>query len=169
MKVLIHLIALASSTLAAAGQQPAASIEVPQGARVIREAKGDGVQIYTCSQPPEHPTWMLTRPDARLLDSSERPIGTHFAGPTWKLTDGGEVQGVLMPPPKPSPDKDSIPWLLLRAKEGTAKGSLGSVAFITRTETHGGVSPTKGCKTPRDIGKTTQVHYTAKDTFYAEK
>ena len=26
------------------------------------------------------------------LDASGKVIGSHFAGPTWKLTDGGQVQ-----------------------------------------------------------------------------
>jgi len=132
------------------------------------QAKGDGVQIYTCSQTPEGMKWTLKGPEARLLDASTRPIGTHFAGPTWKLNDGGLVQGELMAN-KPSPDSGNIPWLLLRAKEGTAAGSLATVAFIRRSETHGGVAPATGCKSPKDISKTASVPYTATYSFYSAK
>lgn len=182
MKVaVIHLIVAAACSLPAVGQQPTAgqqatagqqptvsdSIDLPKGARLVLQAKGDGVQIYTCSETPSGGVkWSPPRPDARLLDASGHPIGTHFAGPTWKLKDGGQVQGAKK---GEQPHAGSIPWLLLDSKEGTATGSLASVAFIRRTETHGGVEPTSGCKSKQDVNKTVQVPYTATYTFYAEK
>jgi hypothetical protein len=176
MKVPVrHLIVAAACSLPAVGQQPTVSdsIDLPQGARVLLQAKGDGVQNYVCSEDPagtKTPAgmkWTLKGPEARLLDASKRPIGTHFAGPTWKLNDGSQVQGVLKG--KTWPDKGSIEWLRLDAKEGTATGSLASVAFIRRTDTHGGLAPTTGCRAPKDASKTVSVPYTATYTFYAEK
>ena len=169
MKVsVIHLIVAVACSLPAAGQQPAVSdkIDPPQGSRVVLQAKGDGVQIYACIETPSGFEWSPPRPEARLLDSSGHPIGTHFAGPTWKLNDGGQVQGELS---GRKAHDGTIPWLLLRAKEGTATGSLASVAFVQRTETQGGVAPASGCKSQKDVKKTAQVHYTATYTFYAEK
>lgn len=131
-------------------------------------AKGDGVQIYTCTDAPAGTKWVLKGPEAKLLDAAGQVVGTHFAGPTWKLNDGGQVQGELMAN-KPAPEAGSIPWLLLRAKAGTASGSLAAVGYIRRTETHGGVALGSGCQTATDVGKTTQVPYTATYTFYAEK
>ena len=127
------------------------------------------MQIYTCTQTPDGPKWVLTGPDARLLDDSGKVIGTHFAGPTWKLNDGGQVQGIKMTDYQQEPN--SVPWLLLRAKAGTAEGSLATVAFIRRSETKGGVAPAKGCKSPKDVSHAVpaRVPYTATYTFYAEK
>jgi len=68
-----------------------------------------------------------------------------------------------------SRDTGSIPWLRLRAKEGTATGSLASVAYIRRTETNGGLAPQSGCKSQKDVKKTIQIHYTATYSFYAER
>jgi hypothetical protein len=164
----IRLIVVAASATALNAQQPAGSIDVPEGARVVLTAKGDGVQIYSCSDSNGGFKWVLKGPDAKLLDADGKVIGTHFAGPTWQLNDGGLVQGEL-PVPKQSPEKGSIPWLKLSAKAGTASGSLASVAIIRRTETHGGVAPASGCQTSADAGKTVQVPYTATYTFYAEK
>ena len=152
--------------MAVTAQQPAASIDVSEGARVVLQVKGDGVQIYTCSETPSGIKWTLKGPDARLMDGSGRIVGTHFAGPTWKLNDGGLVQGELLAS-KPAPEAASIPWLLLRAKAGSTAGSLASVGYIRRTETHGGVAPATGCLTKEDAGKTTQAQYTATYTFYA--
>lgn len=170
MKVaVIHLMVAAACGLTAVGQQPAASniIDPPKGAQVVLRAKGDGVQIYTCSATPTGGVdWSPAKPDARLLDKSGHPIGTHFAGPTWKLNDGGQVQGELS---GRQAHDGTIPWLLLRAKDGTATGSLASIAYIQRTETEGGVAPPSGCKSQKDVKKTVQIHYTATYTFYAEK
>jgi hypothetical protein len=60
-----------------------------------------------------------------------------------------------------------VAWLLLRAKAGTATGALADVAFIRRTETHGGAAPASGCDSTQDADKNIQVHYTANYTFYS--
>ena len=163
----------ASLTLAALSvcplhaQHPAASIDLPAGAQVVLQATGDGVQIYTCTAAPDGAKWVLKAPDARLLDASGHSIGHHFAGPTWKLNDGGQVQGQLIAS-KPSPQAGSAAWLLLRAKPGTATGTLADVALIRRTDTRGGAAPASGCQGPQDAGKTVRVPYTATYTFYSD-
>lgn len=169
MRVLVlSLIAAAASIPALFAQQSGGSIDLPQGAQAVLQANGDGVQIYTCTDAPGGLKWVLKAPDAKLLDSSGKVIGHHFAGPTWKLEDGGQVQGELMAS-RPAPEAGSVAWLLLRAKAGTATGTLAGVAFIRRTETHGGVAPASGCESSGDAGKTVQIPYTARYTFYSEK
>lgn len=155
---------LAAITLPA--QQNAVSIDAPTGARPILEVKGDGFQVYSCTSTPQGRKWILKAPDAKLLDASSNVIGSHFAGPSWKFSDGGEVQGELIAS-QPSSDPDSVPWLLLRAKPGTAVGSLASVAFIRRTNTHGGAARTTGCQADADTGKSDRIPYTATYTFYS--
>src|SRR6266567_7221394 len=162
----MNLIGLA--VMALLSQQPSPSIEVPERTEVVLQAKGDGVQIYICTDAPGGTKWTLKGPDAKLLDASGHVIGTHFAGPTWKLNDGGQVQGELIAS-KPAPEAGSVPWLLLRAKPGTATGSLAAIAFIRRTETHGGVAPGPGCQSAQDVSKTMAIPYTASYAFYAGK
>ncbi|MGA2218969.1 MAG: DUF3455 domain-containing protein [Terracidiphilus sp.] len=166
------LIAIAASLTALQAQQtppqPPASIDLPAGPQVVLEAQGNGVQKYLCTEIHDGTNsglkWVLTGPDAKLLDASGKNIGSHFAGPTWKLNDGSQVQGDLIGS-KPSPQANAVPWLLLRAKAGTATGSLANVAYIRRTETIGGVPLTSVCES----GKNLQVGYTAKYTFYSVK
>lgn len=158
--------AILLSSIALLAQQNAVSIDVPAGARSILTAKGDGFQIYTCTQTAQGVKWILKAPDAKLLDASGNVIGSHFAGPSWKLSDGGEVQGELIAN-RPSSDPDSVAWLLLRAKPGTATGSFASVAFIRRTDTHGGAAGTAGCQSDADSGKSERIPYTATYTFYS--
>ncbi len=160
------LIVAAVSILSLAAQQPGDSTDPPAGARAVLQSKGEGVQIYVCSRAHDRFQWTLKAPDAKLLDASGNIIGSHFAGPTWKLLDGSQVQGELIAS-KPSPDANSVAWLLLRAKSGTATGSLANVAFIRRTETRGGVAAESECQDSQDAGKTVQIKYTATYTFYA--
>jgi Protein of unknown function (DUF3455) len=162
------LIAAAVTILTLPAQQTSGPIDIPAGARALLQAKGDGVQIYACTASPEGAKWALKGPDAKLLDATGRTIGSHFVGPTWKLEDGSQVQGELIAS-QPAPEADSIAWLLLRAKSGSATGTLADVAFIRRTETHGGVAPKSGCASSGDVGSTVQIPYTATYTFYAER
>jgi hypothetical protein len=162
----VSLIVAVAAIPALQAQQTNASIDPPAGAQVVLQAHGDGVQIYTCTSTPDATKWVLKAPDAKLLDATGKQIGTHFAGPMWKLNDGSQVQGELVAN-MPSPEAGSVAWLLLRAKAGTAEGALASVAFIRRTDTHGGAAPASGCVSSQDAGKTAQVHYTATYTFYS--
>lgn len=167
MRILVSsLILAAASTPHLCAQRADASIDPPAGAQVMLQVKGDGVQIYTCTSAAGAIKWILKAPDAKLMDASGKVIGSHFAGPTWKLDDGGQVQGELVAS-RPSPEASSVAWLLLRAKAGTATASLAKIAFIGRTETHGGAAPASGCESPQDAGKSAQVHYTATYTFYS--
>ncbi len=128
------------------------------------KAKGVGFQIYTCTETQTGPKWVLTAPDAKLLDAWKKTIGSHFAGPTWKLKDGSQVQGVRIKN-KPAPKAGSVDWLLLQAKPGTGTGKFANIAFIRRTKTHGGVAAESPCKT----GDPLRVSYTATYTFYTAK
>lgn len=160
-------------TIAAAGMaiaasaQTGSSIDVPPGARMVLEAHGPGVQIYHCAAASGGFQWALDRPDAKLLDANSNPIGTHFAGPTWKLTDGSQVQGTVVASQQAT-QAGVVPWLLLKAKPG-ATGQLADVAYIQRTETEGGGADASACRASEDVGKTSRVPYLAKYTFYAEK
>jgi hypothetical protein len=152
--------------LSASAQQADTSIDPPAGSHVVLESKGSGVQIYTCTQIGGSFKWTLKGPDAKLLDASGKEIGTHFAGPTWKLTDGSQVQGEPAAN-RPSPDAGSVPWLLLRAKPDSASGALAGVAYIQRSATHGGIAPAAGCGIAADAEKTVRVPYSATYRFFS--
>jgi hypothetical protein len=158
MRILALFAALMVPAILAA-QQTASSIHVPPGATLLLEAKGDGMQIYTCTDS----KWTLKAPDAKLLDAQGEVIGKHFAGPTWQLTDGSEVKGKAIAN-QPSPDAASVPWLLIQAVPATGKGKFADVSYIRRTETHGGAA-WKGTCTD---GSETKVPYTATYTFYTK-
>jgi hypothetical protein len=147
-------------------QQLGSSVEVPSGASMFLTAQGEGVQIYTCTAVQDGAKWVLEGPDAKLHDAKGRQIGTHFKGPTWQLNDGSRVVGEPIAS-QPSPDPGAVAWLLLRARAGSATGSLAGVTFIRRTGTHGGMPLAKECQNPADVGKKVEVPYSATYTFYA--
>lgn len=156
---------VAVSIAALPTQPPGDSLNPPAGSRAVLQAKGEGVQIYVCSSANGGFKWKLDSPDAELLDPSGKIIGSHFAGPTWRLLDGSQVVGELIAS-KPAPESTSVAWLLLRSKVGTAAGRFASVKFIQRTETHGGVAASSDCQNLQDSGKTVRIPYSATYTFY---
>ena len=169
MRILVAtLIAAMVSISGLRAQQTGGPIDPPAGVRDVLQANGEGVQIYRCTDAPAGLKWVLEAPDAKLLNASGSAIGTHFAGPTWRLEDGSQVQGELIAS-KPAPEANSVAWLLLQAKAGTATGGLADVKFIRRTDTHGGVAPESGCQSSGDAGKIARIPYTATYTFYAER
>jgi Protein of unknown function (DUF3455) len=150
------LIGIVSCSIPLSAQQSPASVEAPAGAVLLLSAKGDGAQIYTCTEG----QWKLKAPDAKLLDAHGRVIGRHFAGPTWQLNDGSEVKGKLIAN-KASTDASSVPWLLLEAVPGSGSGKLANVTYIQRTETRGGAAPKEVCSSGE-----VRIPYTAKYSFY---
>jgi len=123
---------------------------VPEAQRAVLTATGKGVQIYAC----QNSQWVFQAPEAALFDASGAKIGTHGAGPVWKLRDGRSVKGQVVEK-NDAPGKGDIPWLLLKGD--------GSFEYIRRSQTRGGVAPTGAC----EAGKTLRVDYSAVYTFYA--
>ncbi len=137
----------------------------PQGSAPLLEAVADGVQIYTCEAKGSLFQWTFTAPEANLFDKQGRQIGTHFAGPTWKMADGSAIVGEVTAKAD-APEKDAIQWLLLRAKAHEGQGILGEAAFIRRTETKGGLAPTAGCDAGH-ISEQTRMRYSAIYQFFS--
>ena len=68
------LITLAFSTLPLGALQPPASIDPPTVARIVLQAEGEGVQIYTCTQTSDALGWVLKVPGAKLLNDPEKSL-----------------------------------------------------------------------------------------------
>jgi Protein of unknown function (DUF3455) len=156
---MIAIALIGYSILLLQSKPTASSVDAPAGTQLLLEATGDGSQIYTCTD--GH--WTLKAPDAKLLDAQGQVIGTHFAGPTWHLQDGSEIKGKAIAN-QPSKDASSIPWLLVQAVPGSGTGKLANVAYIRRTETHGGAADSSPCTTGEE-----KIPYKAKYSFYTAK
>jgi hypothetical protein len=87
-------------------------LQPPATEQLLLQVHAKGDQIYTCAGDPAQFAWTLERPDAQLIDKDGKSFGKHFAGPSWKAQDGSRVTGKGVAH-APSPDADSIPWLLV--------------------------------------------------------
>jgi hypothetical protein len=143
-----------------------AAIQAPPGEQVVLLAHASGSQIYTCQAGADGKfAWTLKAPDAELKDQKGKVIGSHSAGPTWKLNDGSEVTGKAAAHVD-SPDAGSIPWLLVKAVGHSGAGLLANVTTVQRVNTHGGKPPSDGCDEPHRNAET-KSSYTADYYFDA--
>jgi hypothetical protein len=142
------------------------AIQAHPGEEVVLLAHASGSQIYTCKVGADGKfAWALKAPDAELKDERGKVIGSHFAGPSWKLTDGSEVAGKASAHVD-SDDPDSIPWLRVDVVSHAGNGLLTKVTTIQRVQTHAGKPPAQGCDESHHDAET-KSSYTADYYFYA--
>jgi Protein of unknown function (DUF3455) len=172
-----HIRGFASTTLlavASAGLSlPSAAQQIPQqlqpsaNEQLLLQVHAKGDQIYTCKSDAAQFTWTLKAPDAQLLDKDGKSFGKHFAGPSWEANDGSRVTGKAVAN-APSPDADSIPWLLVNVISHEGSGVLSRATTIQRLNTKGGKAPATGCDASH-LGQELRVPYSADYLFYAPK
>jgi hypothetical protein len=133
-------------------------------ATLVLQARGEGVQIYTCMKDADW-AWKLKAPEATRFDENHHAIGKHFAGPTWRLDDGSEVQGKLL---ESKQQAGTIPWLILSARPTGGEGRLSQVDAVRRSETQGGLAPSTGCDA-QHTGVEVRVPYSATYSFFDTK
>ena len=141
-----------------------AAVTPPQGSTLLFAVAADGVQIYTCEAKGSTFEWSFKGPEANLFDQQGRQIGTHFAGPSWKMVDGSEIVGEVAAK-LDAPEPNAVQWLLLRAKSHEGSGVLSQVAFIRRTDTKGGAAPKTGCDASH-LSQQARMRYSATYQFF---
>jgi len=144
-----------------AGSQPKTVTFDAATAALVLQAHGQGVQIYTCTKAADW-AWKLKAPDATLFDREGKVIGKHFAGPTWRLKDGSEVQGKAV---QVRQQPGTIPWLIVAAHSTGGKGRLSHVDIVRRTDTQGGSAPSTGCDAAH-AGAEVRIPYSAIYSFF---
>lgn len=146
-----------------------AKLQVPAGNALISEVSAKGVQIYVCQPKTGDRTqfeWTLKAPEADLFNASGALVGKHYGGPTWEDTkDKSKVVGEVKERVD-SPDRTTIPWVLLSAKSNEGNGLFSKVTYIQRVNTKGGKAPATGCDSSKQ-NSTTRVDYTADYYFFA--
>jgi hypothetical protein len=142
-------------------------IKAPAGEEIVLQAHATGSQIYVCQPGTDGKfAWVLKAPEAELHDQQEAIIGRHFAGPTWKDSDGSEVTGKAVAKVD-SPDSDSIPWLLVNATGHSGEGIFSRVTSIQRVHTKGGLAPPASDCNSAKQNLEVKSAYTADYYFYA--
>ena len=168
VRLLVILTALATlnGALESASADPS-SVSPPAEARLLLRAVAEGVQIYTCTAQGSGVAWTLKAPEAVLRDAGGKAVAKHLAGPSWQANDGSTVVGEVAAHAD-APDRNAIPWLLLRAKSHSGAGQFTEIAFIQRIDTVGGLAPTTGCD-PGALGNEARIPYSAAYLFYAAR
>jgi hypothetical protein len=163
------LLAAVSAVLSfsAAAQEVPQQIQPPATEQLLLRVHAKGDQVYTCKADGAQFTWTLKAPDAQLFDKNGKPFGKHFAGPSWEANDGSRITGKAVAN-VPSPDVDSIPWLLVNILTHEGNGVLSRATSIQRLNTKGGKVPTSGCDVSH-VGQEVRVPYSADYLFYAPK
>ena len=143
------------------------NLNAPAGQTLALEVNASGVQIYVCSAGKADPTrweWSFKALEAQLFDANGKPLGKHYAGPTWEALDGSKVVGEVKAR-NDGPDAKAIPWLLLAAKSTSGNGLFGQTKSIQRLATAGGLAPSEVC-TAAQAGKEARVDYKAVYRFF---
>jgi hypothetical protein len=148
-------------------QQVPPQIRAPANEQLLLQVHAKGDQVYACMSVPAQFAWTLKAPDAQLFDKDGKPFGKHFAGPSWEASDGSRVTGKAVAN-APSPDADSIPWLLVNVISHDGSGVLSRATSIQRLNTKGGKAPASGCDAAH-AGQEVRVPYSADYLFYAPK
>jgi hypothetical protein len=162
-----------SVLLAAALALPVAAQDIPQqlqppaNERFLFQVHAKGSQVYICTGDAAQFSWTLKAPDAQLFDKNGKLFGKHFAGPSWQASDGSRVIGKAVAD-SPSPDANSIPWLLVTILSHEGDGVLSGVTTIQRISTKGGKAPASGCNALH-VNQEVRVPYSADYRFYAQK
>jgi Protein of unknown function (DUF3455) len=144
-----------------------AALRPPAGQTVFFETQATGVQIYECRAKANDPSafeWAFRAPEAGLFDNAGKPLGKHYAGPTWEALDLSNVVGEVKAR-DPGPDPKAIPWLLLSAKTVSGKGVFSETKSILRVRTVGGIAPAQACA-EANLKQVARVPYTATYHYY---
>jgi hypothetical protein len=148
-------------------QQLPQQLQPPANEQLLLKLHAKGDQIYICKEGATQFAWELKAPDAQLFDKDGKPFGKHLAGPSWQANDGSQATGKAIAN-APSPDTDSIPWLLINIVNHDGTGILSRATTIQRLNTKGGKAPSSGCDSAH-TGQEVRVPYTADYLFYAPK
>src|SRR5258705_5091744 len=165
--VLLPLAAAFLLSLSANARQVRKELQPPASERLLLQVHAKGDQIYTCKVDGAQFAWMLEAPDAQLFDKTGKAFGKHFAGPSWEANDGSRITGKAVAN-APSPDSESIPWLLVNIVTHEGNGVLSSATTIQRLNTKGGKAPVSGCDASH-VGQEVRAPYTADYLFYGPK
>jgi hypothetical protein len=145
----------AQSAAAAEDATIPAQLAVPPGQQLIASLSVDhGSQVYSCARG----AWTLKEPAAVLKSGSQEFL--HTAGPQWISTDDGSAVTGAASATVNVPG--AVAELLLKATAHRGSGLLGSVSYIQRLDTHGGLAPGGACAD----GALLAVGYSANYRFY---
>ncbi|WP_270938585.1 DUF3455 domain-containing protein [Falsiroseomonas oryzae] len=164
MRPVLPLAAIAALLAVPLAAQP---VPAPEGHSVRLVLGADGVQVYACEARAGAHAWVFKGPEAALFDAAGRQVGTHGAGPFWRLSADGATVGGEVAATAAAPVAGAIPWLLLRVRQREGGAGFGGTAWIRRIDTVGGAPPREGCDAAQ-AGQVARMRYAATYEFLGE-
>lgn len=157
-----------AASFAARAQHVPQELKPPANEQLLVQVHGTGAQNYVCKADGDKFTWTLKGVDAQLTEKDGKAFGKHSTGPAWEALDGSRVTGKGTAN-APSPEADSIPWLLITVtSHGGNAGVLSKVTSIQRLNTKGGKAPATGCAA-QNVDEEVHVPYSADYLFFVPK
>jgi hypothetical protein len=123
-----------------------ASVQVPAGHQVAKEAVGVGQITYECRAKKDMAghEWVFVGPEAKLMSRSGQVVGAYYGPPaTWQSKDGSKLTGMQLAVAPAGPG--DIPLQLVKAQPASGTGVMQGVTYIQRVATRGGVAPALPC------------------------
>jgi hypothetical protein len=134
-------------------------VQVPEGHKLAFHVYAVGVQKYRWNGT----SWVFVEPVATLYADANfhGKVGVHYGGPTWESNSGSKI--VATRAGSCSPDPTAIAWLKLETVSADGPGIFGSVTYVQRVNTVGGLPPIAPGST---VGAVVEVPYTTEYYFY---
>src|SRR3982074_3622107 len=150
----LALLLLSASPLSAgAAETPLPDAIAAPGETIVLTVHAEGAQVYECKAG-------VARERAPPIIAANRLWNSHYAGPTWELTDGSAVAGKVAASAPGATAKD-IDWLRLDVASRRGSGMLSNVTTVQRINTIGGKLD-DACDRP---GDSRSMPYTADYVF----
>jgi hypothetical protein len=134
----------------------------PEGVAEVLRLHSKGVQIFRCENLQTGLHWSFRQPEAELIATDGTPVGRHGAKFSFEYADGSKLVSEVVDH-VPSPNDDTLPWLLL-SSHSYGKGVLAGVTYVQRIETVGGMPPSS-CQQAQ-LNQVLRVPFQADFVFY---
>jgi len=134
----------------------------PSGAVEALRLNGQGMQIFRCESQSAGLRWSYRLPEAELRDAKGDVVVHHGVNLSFEHVDGSRLVGEVVDH-VPSPNADSLPWLLLKTR-GYGDGALAAITYVERINTVGGMPPAS-CE-PAQLNEVLRVPFSAQFVFF---
>ncbi|SPE31759.1 conserved exported hypothetical protein [Burkholderiales bacterium] len=137
-------------------------LKAPEAGVEVLRLRGQGSQIFRCESQAAGPRWIYRLPEAELRDVQGELVVHHGANLSFEHVDGSRVFGEIVDH-VPSPNDDSLPWLLLKTR-AYGPGALSVITYVERINTVGGMPPAR-CEAAQ-LNQVLRVPFSADFVFF---
>jgi len=137
-------------------------LQAPPAGVEVMHLQAQGSQIFRCELQSAGPRWTYRLPEAELRDAQGNLLVHHGVNLSFEHVDGSRLVGDVIDH-VPSPNGDSLPWLLLKTR-AFGEGALAGITYVQRIQTVGGMPP-PSCNNEQ-LNQVLRVPFTAEFVFF---